>query len=650
MKLNAHLVYIAPVILVLMVCLIYWQGMHGPWVFDDYANIRGNIKIRSLSQNVESGYSFSDAAFSAGSGIFRRPIPLLSFGINHYYSGLNSFPYKLTNLIIHLLNGLGVFFLTTLLFRRWQDINSNNYKNKNEIYWFSFIVSAIWLLHPLNVTSVLYIVQRMNSLSTLFLLSGLIGYCFGRTKSIAGTGNGSLIAFSSLIVGGLLAVLSKENGVLILPFAFLIEIIFFKFQCNLQESKKFKYFFAFFILTPLIMALILVILFPNETLALKGYALRNFTLTERLLTESRVVLYYLKQIILPNFRDMGLFLDDFAISRSLLNPISTLPSIFGVFFLLLVCIVSYKKYPLFTFGIGWFLIGHSLESTFIPLELIHEHRNYLPQYGVIVLVLYVLSPILFHPGSYNRTRTTIVVLIAVLLSYGTYARAYHWKDKWTLLHMEVQNHPNSARSVIGVGTMLNNAGMYKEARPYFLKAIALRPDNLNMLIRTIHHIYTADNSVPDLYLRLLKNKILELPHRDITVLLFEDLILITRKNRETHSVMLKLLKLMLTSKNKYIEPDWEAYAQHVLGKEYEYRKNYKQAILHYKKALGFDPQAGYYALRLAEQYLAQKKPKQAINYLDLITTSNLDLEKYDLQVILKLRSRAEEFLKKSEKN
>lgn len=433
--------YFALAVLLLLTALVYYPGLYGGFMFDDMQNITQNEHLHIHTLTWLDAW---DAALSGQAGILKRPLSMLSFAINYYFTGNTPFFFKLTNLLIHLLNGCCVLVLTRLLLRA----NDGSVYSKARLQWVSLTVAAVWLLHPLNLTSVLYIVQRMNSLSALFTFCALIVYCWARFRLIEGR---PAIAYllTGVAVFGVLALLCKENGVLLPLYMLVIEMAFFRFRTANPGARTFL--IAAFLLTvalPILAALTTLIVRPQ--LILNGYALRDFTWIERLLTEARALWYYLQLLVLPNPGELGLYHDDFAISHDLLHPLSTLFSVSGLVLLLGAGIACLRRQPVLAFGILWFLAGHLLESTLIPLELVYEHRNYLPGYGVLFTLIYYLTQPHLYPVTL-RFRTLGVVLLLGLFTTITALRADQWRNLLKQSALEVAHHPLSSRANFDAG-------------------------------------------------------------------------------------------------------------------------------------------------------------------------------------------------------
>lgn len=417
----------------------YRPGLYGGFLFDDTINIVENLALKIYLFDLAS---LKLAAFSMGDGISGRPISMLSFALNYYLAGPAPYSFKLINLVIHLLNGLCIFILTALIlgiYRRYHDPELGS----ERLRWISLAVASAWLLHPLNLTSVLYVVQRMASLSALFMLLGLIAYLHGRRRQLDGhAGWGWILAAFFLFTP--LAVLSKENGALLPAFMLLAEVVLLNFKTPMPKARfALVGLFAATVVLPAV-ALVAYSIYDPAWL-LVGYNIRDFTLPERLMTEARVLWFYLRLIVVPDISQLGVQHDDIAISRGLLTPFSTLFASVGILLLVGGAIWLRKRQPIAAFGILFFLLGHSIESSVIALELAHEHRNYLPMYGILLMAFYYLLLPTWHKDTF-RLRQGLAVVFILFFGAVTAIRAGQWAEPHGLALMEVRHHPESVRA------------------------------------------------------------------------------------------------------------------------------------------------------------------------------------------------------------
>lgn len=462
------------------VVLIYRPALNGPFVFDDIANLVENYPLHLSSLNFEE---ISAALISVQAGPFGRPIAYLSFALNYFFFGAESFSFKLVNVFIHLLNGICVFVLTKLLLRGHRLYRKINLDNQR-IQWISLAVASLWILHPLALTSVLYIVQRMASLAALFSFLTLIFYFSGRLKQFTGrSGTFQFIAAFGLFAP--LAVFSKDNAILIPYFLLVTDWILLGLKTRSKSGLMTTRGLLVISVLPLFAGLSIWDNFLASLMA--GYEIRPFTLYEHVLTESRVLWFYMKLIFIPNPADFGLYHDDFALSKGLFQPFSTIVSIVGLAILATGAVLLRKKVPVISFAILFFLVGHSIESSIFSLEIAHEHRNYFPMYGMIFMFAYYgLHPKLIEYGG-AKVVVGFIALVG-LFAIITLNRAMDWTDNGRLSFSLAEHHPNSARSNYEAGRLLTqlveddfqspeNESYYKLAREYF--KLAYQSDEFN---------------------------------------------------------------------------------------------------------------------------------------------------------------------------
>ena len=466
-------VWLAMCLVVTSTLIIYGFGIHGPFLFDDIPNIVENKALHLKSFSLED---ISNAITSIQPGAFGRPVSYLSFALNYYYFGAEPFSFKLVNILIHLLNGLNIFVATTLLLRGYT-FTSKNKHSKKSISWIAVSVTALWLLHPLALTSVLYVVQRMASLSTLFSLLAINLYLGGRLEQMVGR-NGLVKIILGLLVCTPLAILSKENAVLIPTLLFIIELWILRFK---SKSKYFKPVFGILtaaVVLPLLYSVLMID--PLVNWLMHSYDAKPFTLFERLMTETRVVWFYVKLIFLPTLNDLGLYHDDIPLSTGWTTPLSTIFSVLGLITLLISALLLRTRTPILSFGIIFFLVGHSIESSILSLEIAHEHRNYLPMFGLLLAVgYYGLHPII--TTKYRYLAVTGLALLITSYAAVTLLRSVTWNEHTTLAFSLAERHPHSARSNYEAGHALTsliesdptneqNEKFYSIAIRYFTRA------------------------------------------------------------------------------------------------------------------------------------------------------------------------------------
>ena len=448
--------------LLLGILVLYSQGVGGGFVFDDFSNI---VEVKSLYIESLTWAELNQAWNSGIAGPTGRPIAVLSFALNYYFaSSMDASLFKWTNIVIHVINTLLVFlFIDSLLKNYIASNQGDKSRTANLATGMALISAAIWAFHPLHVSSVLYVVQRMNLLAALFSLLALIMYVRIRSAGIASTvALGAALSGLALVV--IAGVLSKENALLVLPMMVLVECLIFRFKYSGRHEFLFVMaILAFGLILPLI-GLFGLLVFEPEML-LGGYQYRDFDLLSRLLTQGRLFWVYLDWILLPNLSQYGFHHDDIALSSGLLSPPVTLVSVLALVAVVVVTLWKWRSLGVVAFGLAFFMTGHLMESTILPLELVFEHRNYLPSLGLILALVSLVQLILERFNLAQQSRKLIpvfAVLLCVLVSVQTFMRVDKWGKPLYSQALDVANHPNSARSHHAFASSMVSVNAYRE--------------------------------------------------------------------------------------------------------------------------------------------------------------------------------------------
>jgi len=480
---------------ILVFCvLVYALGMFGGFLFDDFPNIVDKPELRTLNGTVSRWLAL---AVSSDAGLLHRPISMLSFGLDYSLFGLSPLAFKLTNLLIHLTNGVLLYQLARRIAPQLLPENGQASIDPRSL---ALLTAALWLLHPLNVSTVVYVVQRMDELATLFVLLGLLCYAEGRERMARGE-RGLIVAVLGIGVFGLLAVFSKENGALITAYALVIELCCYRFAAGTARGNRVLK-GCFWLTVALPIALFAAYLASHPQWLANGYAGRDFTLYQRLLSEARILCDYLLWTLVPLPHWMGIYHDDFVTSTGLLHPATTLAAIL---FLVALAILAWRlrrASPGLAFGLAWFLAGQSMESTIIPLELVFDHRNYLPMTGLLLGLVCALAPWVAHRVP---KRVALACCGTLILTLGgiTASWAYTWGDPLRLALTEATDHPDSARAQYEAGRQIIFTGTAHgrrdeaelEAVPYFERSMQLDPTDV-FAASSLILIHSRHNALP----------------------------------------------------------------------------------------------------------------------------------------------------------
>lgn len=426
--------------LMLLVATAYWPGRGGGFVFDDFPNIVDNTQLHVATLLWRDWIA---AIFSSDAGTLQRPLAMLTFAINHYFTGLDPVPMKLTNIAIHALNATLVLMLVRTLLQMAGDGFDGRRRE-----WAARFTAAAWALHPINLMAVLFVVQRMESLSHTFVFAGLWLYLLGRQHQLDGRRGWALI-LPGLFGGTLLGTMSKESAVLLPLYAFLAELCLPALRSS-GSRRKLWLLFAVILFAPALLGA--AWLLPKVTAA-GAYANRDYTLIERLLTEGRVVIDYLYWSLVPSLRELSLYHDDYLVSRGWWSPPSTLLSLLGLLLLAGLAWWLRGRRPLAALGLLWFLAAQLLTATVIPLELVYEHRNYFASLGICLVLadLLLLAP---AHESQRRIGALLAMLALAAFAMTTHLRAREWSDPYRFAATEAAKHPQSPRATYAYARIL----------------------------------------------------------------------------------------------------------------------------------------------------------------------------------------------------
>ena len=292
------------------IALVFYPGLTGGFLFDDTGQIVRNTAIH-LDRITLSGLAEAWSGFLFG--LSGRPLPMVTLAIDHSFWGLNPFGYKLTNVVIHLINAAGLAWLANRLLVIGWDPGA---QRAGALRVLALFLVLLWAIHPLQVSTVLYAVQRMEMMAATFIILGLAGYVVGRQRQMAGEAGGWL--FLALApVAMVLALLCKETGLLLPGYAFVLELAFFRFRAS--QTRDAKALRAIWIVALLAAVAVYTLYFWPKYTGELAYAGRDFTWQERLLSQFRALPMYLGQILWPDPQRYLFYYDNFGASKSLLS-------------------------------------------------------------------------------------------------------------------------------------------------------------------------------------------------------------------------------------------------------------------------------------------------------------------------------------------
>ena len=411
--------------------LAYQPALGGAFLLDDSANL-GDLA------SIDDANSALHFVLSGSAGPVGRPLALLSFVPQADEWGQSARSFLTVNMAIHLLNAAFVGVFLYLLSRARHMVASDS-------RFVAVSAMALWLFMPLLASSTLMVVQRMTTMSATFVLLGLIGYLLARA-SIDSKPSTALLKMSlALVTATVLAVLTKESGAL-LPVLILILEGTLLSRPEILPRQTWRAWSAVCLVLPTaaLIAYILTRLPYSEATALRS----GFSGWERVLTEADILWEYLANALVPRPGKFGPFHDGYPVTRTLLNP-ATLAAVVGWLVVLILAVVQRRKYPLLAFAALWFVGGHLLESTTIPLELYFEHRNYVPLIGPAYALCSLVVQV---PERYRNVAKTTLPLYILVNAFFLFTLTSLWGKPEQAAAYWHEHFPRSVRAATEVAT------------------------------------------------------------------------------------------------------------------------------------------------------------------------------------------------------
>ena len=455
-----------------LIFAIYGNSLRADWHLDDFTNILSNprIKIARITSTslAQTFFASLDGGRYSGNKVY-RPIPCLTFALNWYLGKNNVFGYHLVNLSIHLLTAFFLFLSILWLYKTPRMMTSP--QAHDDSYTIALFAATLWAVNPVQTQAVTYIVQRMASMATMFYIIGIYLYLRGRLTELIRVKIGW---FFGCLAAFFCALGSKESAITFPLAILLLEFMFFQ---DLTKAKVRKNFIKIILCLGFMLLIIGIWVFLQGDFSkiLRGYAKRGFTPVERLMTESRIVIFYLSLLFYPAPTRLSIE-HDVTVSTSLLHPWTTLPSILLILSLIALAIFQIRKRPILSYAILFFFFNHIIESSIVPLELIFEHRNYLPS---LFLFLPAAMFIINLTRAYKEKQTWLyasLVIFTILLiagwGIGTRVRNMAWATEKTLWEDALQKAPNSSRPYTNLATnYYKKIGKYNKALEFYQKAL-----------------------------------------------------------------------------------------------------------------------------------------------------------------------------------
>ncbi len=502
---------------------LYTAGLPGRFMLDDETNLY-RLNLLNNNPSLDSLITYVADGLSSALG---RPLSLISFAAQFYSWPNDPGAFKYINIMIHLLNGMLILILSRQLLRFMRIDGTHS-------LFYALAISALWLLHPIQISTVLYVVQRMTQLSCFFMLLGLICYFRGRQQQIDNPSRVSIpLLWMSMGIGagGILAILSKENGILLPFYVLVVEFTLLQNSPVQNDSRPrlWRYWRNLFLYFPVLLLLLYLAYSFNTFIA--NYHHREFNMLERVLTETRVLSHYIFKIFVIQPSSYGLFQDDFSLSKSIINPITTLSSILFMLGLITLGFVYRQRQPILAFVIFWFFVSHILESGFIPLEIYFEHRNYLALFSL------ALGMVIFSVWLFRRIKSSLIISVTVIAACG-----------WVLIMLVV-----TAQEISLWGKPLLQAQIWGKERPWSKRAQVTRVNvyalygQYKKASTSLHELFKKFPHNAEIYFSLFQLQCLD---QRITLYDFNGILKRLEKSKTSYAAITTLAKIMLLKEQK----------------------------------------------------------------------------------------------------
>jgi tetratricopeptide (TPR) repeat protein len=569
--------------------LAYSNTFNSSFHYDDNATIIQNPIIKNLEYFTEPSKARIFQGHFEYPNLNRRYIGYLTFALNYKFHGLDVTGYHIVNFLIHIVSAFIIYLLIRLSFKT-PILSTSDIKDYSE--YIALTSALLFACHPIQTQAVTYITQRVASLTTMFYLLAVFLYVKWRIKTsgVRSTKTKilnirSLLLYLMAVISTVLAMKTKETAFTLPIMISLYELIFFEGKVN----KRIVYLIPF-LLTMLIIPLSLVSidkpvgeLIGDIDLATRDYM--EISRKDYFLTQFSVLVTYIRLIFLPIKQNLEY---DYPVYSTLFELRVLLSSLI-LFTLLLLAVYLLKKCKdgtshnrLISFGIFWFFITLSVESSLIPIpSVIYEHRMYLASFGVFLAL--TTAVFVVREKFSKRWRNTdkliagLIVITIISLTGATYARNSVWKDDISLWRDVVRKSPSKARAHSNLCDGYQSRGLTDEAITECLLAVSLNP----YLINAHYNLGTAymSKGLMDEAIKYLRQAIMLKP----TFASAYNNLGIAYNSKGLTDEAIKNYQLAIRLNPIFPE------AYNNIGFAYQSKGLYKEAIKHYRIALKLKP-------------------------------------------------------------
>ncbi|WP_243041755.1 tetratricopeptide repeat protein [Dyella sedimenti] len=463
---------IALYLILIIAWVAYQPGLKGDFLFDDF----GNLPALGATGPIDNINAFARYITSGNADVTGRPVALATFLLDAQDWPASPASFKHTNVLIHLLNGTLLVWALLLLGRVLQlpeKISQNA----------AITGAGIWLLHPFFVSTTLYIVQREAMLPATFTLLALVAWVKGYNRLLSNSRRSGLAMMGIAIMACTpLAVLSKANGALLPLLLLVVNSTILAPNASASSNTIRVYRYASYLLLVIPSLLLIIWLVAKIPSSMESAAeTRSWTVYQRLLSEPRVITEYLVRLAIPRSSSRGLFNDAIQASTGLMHPWTTLPCMLLIAGLIILGLRLHRTHPTWALTILFYFAGHIIESTWIPLELYYEHRNYLPA----TLLFWPVSIAIFTNLYPTKIQSLLAAIVLGLLAILTRLHATQWGDGYLLANVWASINSTSTRAQANAASYEIAHGRSGLAARRLQAALAINPLDIQVPVNLI---------------------------------------------------------------------------------------------------------------------------------------------------------------------
>lgn len=445
-------------VLIALVLLVYWPGLGGSFLFDDFANLPALGRYGPV-RDWDGLLRYLTSGIADPTG---RPVSMLSFLLDSRGWPADPLPFKRTNVFLHAANGVLLYAVLAALGRHLE-LDTRTARSA------ALLAAALWVLHPLWASTVLYVIQRQAMLATFFVLAGVRAWLASQLAFRRGEERrGWLLAVFAVPVLGLLAGLSKMNGFLLPLLLWVLHVTALR-PALPGPGRSAR---VTFVYVPA--AALMLVLAWLGVRAASAPSARPWSVGERLMSQPRALFDYFEHLFVPGLDATGIFSDGFVLSTGWWQPASTLPAALALAALAAAGWLARARWPAVAAAVLFFLAGHAMESSVIPLELYFEHRNYLPA----ALLFWPIAILLVRVGTRPRLRLALAAAVVAILACTTWAQARLWGDPEAQANIWAEALPSSSRAQTHAANLDLAAGRVQRAISRLAPLAAAHPEDV----------------------------------------------------------------------------------------------------------------------------------------------------------------------------